>query len=341
MTQPLTKPSLEKLPCPQKQALKFSDPDVTIKGDPRAIVPFIKMKTFWVNTGTLCNIACQNCYIESGPKNDVLSYLTAFDLHPFLEELSAPPFTASAEPKPEIGFTGGEPFMNPDMLHMMEDCLKRGFNILILTNAMQPMQRPKIKQGLLALKENYNDRMSFRVSLDHYTQQLHDAERGAKSWDNALIGLDWLSENGFNLMLAGRTIFGEDQDKAKQGYSDLVAEQNWPVNVNDKASLMLFPEMKTKQDIPEISVNCWSLLNVQPSDQMCATSRMLIKRKGVEKANLVPCTLITKDPLFDMGYSLKQAMAQDQGMFKDGGVKLCHPFCAEFCVLGGGSCSVD
>ncbi|MCF6178764.1 MAG: hypothetical protein L3J63_05170 [Geopsychrobacter sp.] len=198
-----------------------------------------------------------------------------------------------------------------------------------------------IKEGLLALKERFKGKMSFRVSLDHYTEQRHDEERGARSWHFALLGLDWLSQNGFHLMLAGRTIFGEDKTEAEKGYHALVATQGWPIDVNNKASLMLFPEMKTHEDVPEISVKCWELLGVKPSDQMCATSRMLIKRKGQDKAVIAPCTLITKDRPFDMGHSLREAMSQDTGMFKKGGVKLCHPFCAEFCVLGGGKCSAS
>ena len=60
-------------------------------------------------------------------------------------------------PTREIGFTGGEPFMNPDILSMLGDALDRGHAVLVLTNAMQPMQRPRIKSGLLALHEAHGD----------------------------------------------------------------------------------------------------------------------------------------------------------------------------------------
>ena len=36
---------------------------------------------------------------------------------------------------------------------------------------------------------------------------------------------------------------------------------------------------------------------------------------------------------------LVEAARADGGMFASGAVKLCHPHCAKFCVLGGGSCS--
>ena len=55
---------------------KFQHPDWTAKGERRAVVPLDRLDSLWINTGTLCNITCQNCYIESSPKNDRLAYIT-------------------------------------------------------------------------------------------------------------------------------------------------------------------------------------------------------------------------------------------------------------------------
>ncbi len=153
---------------------KFNHPDVTARGEARASVAFRQLETLWINTGTLCNIECANCYIHSSPTEDRLSYITAAEAAHFLDETAALAL-ASGSGLPEIGFTGGEPFMNPDMLAMAEDGLARGHKVLILTNAMQPMLRPGIKQGLLALRERYDAALTLRVSLDHYTEALHSA----------------------------------------------------------------------------------------------------------------------------------------------------------------------
>ena len=82
---------------------KFQDPVVTVKGETRATVSYTKTKTLWFNTGTLCNIECINCYIESSPTNDRLVYLSVADVVPFLDELDE-----AGEQNIEIGFTGGE-----------------------------------------------------------------------------------------------------------------------------------------------------------------------------------------------------------------------------------------
>jgi MoaA/NifB/PqqE/SkfB family radical SAM enzyme len=183
---------------------KFSHPDVTAKGERRASVPLDQLATLWINTGTLCNITCQNCYIESSPKNDRLAYISRAETAAFLDETRKLKLGTR-----EIGFTGGEPFLNPDMLGMLDDSLSRGFQVLVLTNAMQPMLRPKVKAGLLKLRESYGDQLTLRVSLDHHTQVLHEAERGPKTWAKALSGIDWLAANGFKLAIAGRSCWGE------------------------------------------------------------------------------------------------------------------------------------
>ena len=117
---------------------KFVDPFVTATGAPRASVSLGALETLWFNTGTLCNLACDNCYIESSPRNDRLVYLTREDVRRFLEEARE-----RDHPLEGIGFTGGEPFMNPDIVRMIADSLGAGFRVLVLTNAMKPMQDRK------------------------------------------------------------------------------------------------------------------------------------------------------------------------------------------------------
>ncbi len=321
---------------PQLDAEKFSDPHVTAKGEIRAEVALECLETLWINTGTLCNIECINCYIESSPVNDRLVYFTLADAIELFDEIEQRGLGTR-----EIGFTGGEPFMNRDMLQMAETALKRGFEVLILTNAMQPMLRPCVKESLLALQARYGARLSLRVSLDHYTQTLHEIERGPRSWDKALEGLDWLTANGFRIAIAGRTCWNENEEDARKGYAELIAERGWTIDAADPLKLVLFPEMDETLDIPEITVDCWGILGVKPQAMMCAASRMAVKRKGARGPSILPCTLLVYDDAFDMGPNLSAAASADEGMFENGKVKLNHPHCARFCVLGGGSCTAS
>jgi uncharacterized Fe-S cluster-containing radical SAM superfamily protein len=300
---------------------KFQNPDRTAKGERRARVHFKQMQTLWFNTGSLCNIECANCYIESSPTADHFIYLTPDDIRPFLEALTGPI---------EIGFTGGEPYMNPHILKLSDMALSRGHRLLVLTNAMRPMMRPRVQQGLIDLNARYPGQMTLRVSLDHFTAAGHDAERGRGSFAIALKGLDWLSQQGFTLHIAGRAAFAETEDEARNGYRRLIAAHGWPIDADDPAALMLFPEMDATRDVPEITTDCWDILSVSPDSMMCATSRMVVRRKGEPAPRVLACTLLWDDPQFDMGGTVAEAMKP---------VALNHPHCATFCVLGGASCS--
>ncbi|MBI3452745.1 MAG: radical SAM protein [Rhodospirillales bacterium] len=311
------------LPRPQLDPRKFRDKDWTAKGERRASVALKGLKTLWINTGTLCNLTCRNCYIESSPTNDRLAYLSVAEVRDYLDEIAR-----HGLPTEEIGFTGGEPFMNRELPQMLDDCLTRGFRVLVLTNAMKPML--KMKDALLALHRRWSDRLTIRVSLDHYTKDLHELERGARSWAPTLGGLIWLARNGFSVHVAARTFSGQAEADIRKGFARLFAEHAIPVDAFDPVRLVLFPEMDAAVDVPEISEGCWNTLDVSPDAMMCASSRMVVKRKGAERPAVIACTLLPYDAQFELGATLAEAA---------GAVKLNHPHCAKFCVLGGGSCS--
>lgn len=315
---PSATPAVERPPRPAK----FRDPEVTATGARRARVAFDALRTLWFNTGTLCNLACETCYIESSPRNDRLAWLTLGDMRAWLDDAAALGRTPD-----EIGFTGGEPFMNPEFVPMLREGLARGHRVLVLTNAMRPMM--KVADALLGLCDLPVERLTLRVSLDHYTAALHEAERGPRSWAPAVEGLQWLARHGFAVRVAGRLKWGEPERAMRAGYRRLFARLGAPVDADDPAALVLFPEMDAGADAPEIGETCWDTLGARPEAMMCASARMIVKRKGAARAVLVPCTLLPYDPRFEMGDSL--ARVADT-------VTLNHPHCARFCVLGGGAC---
>ena len=304
---------------------KFQDPLVTAKGEERAVVALTRLHTVWFNTGSLCNITCKNCYMDSSPTNDDLGYLSLSHVVDYLDEIAVEGY-----PVEEIGFTGGEPFMNPDLPAMIEKSLTRGFRVLVLTNAMRPLHHRR--DALLAIRECHGDALSIRVSIDHFTREKHEAIRGNRTWDPMIEGLRWLAANGFNLNVAGRTCWDEMENETRAGYRAFFQSEDININADDPARLVLFPEMDLAVDVPEITVHCWDILGVKPETIMCATSRMIVIKKGANSPVVVPCTLLPFEKEFELGNDLSQSA---------GGVRLNHPHCAKFCVLGGASCSPD
>lgn len=301
---------------------KFTNTLTTADGKPRASVALHRLDTLWVNTGTLCNIACSNCYIESGPRNDRLAYITQAEVSGYLDEIERDGLETV-----EIGFTGGEPFMNPEFLEMLEEVLSRGYRALVLTNAMKPMQRFKLR--LLELNARYAHLLSLRISLDHYTPERHEEERGTGSFAPTVNGMKWLSDSGFRLSAAGRTMWNEQEGAARAGFAKLFAAEGIDIDAFDPAALVLFPEMDETVDVPEITTACWNILHKSPGDLMCSSSRMVVKRKGAGTPTVLACTLIPYDQRFELGPTLRDASKP---------IHLNHPHCARFCVLGGASC---
>ena len=170
-------------------------------------------------------------------------------------------------------------------------------------------------QGCSRLRDAHGSRLVLRVSLDHYGKARHEEERGAGTFDKTVDGIDWLARHGFTLALAGRTCWGEDEADERAGYAALIAERGWPIDAHDPAELVLFPEMDERAEVPEITTGCWSILHKSPHDVMCASSRMVVKRKGEPRPAVLPCTLLPYDPAFEMGATLAEAASADGGMF--------------------------
>jgi uncharacterized Fe-S cluster-containing radical SAM superfamily protein len=306
---------------------KFRDPVVTASGETRATVALGGLRTLWINTGTLCNITCRSCYIESSPRNDALAYISAAEVAAYLDEIAR-----DGLPTEEIGFTGGEPFLNRDLPAMLRDALARGFRVLVLTNAMKPM-RQHANALLALLRDAPPGRLTLRVSLDHHQAEIHDRERQEGSFVQALEGLGWLARAGFPVHVAARAGFaGQDEDEAgmRAGFARLFAAHAIPIDAADPVALMLFPEMDAAADVPEITTACWGILKRSPDSLMCASARMVVKRRGAARPTVLACTLLPYDPRFELGETLDCAA---------GPVALNHPHCARFCVLGGAACS--
>lgn len=303
-------PSLDILPAADKyftgvrleaRAVDASPPEVALA----------RLETLWVNTGTLCNLACTKCFMESTPTNDALSYFRLADLQAILADI--PPGLR------EIGFTGGEPFMNPDIMAMLEAALAAGCVVLVLSNAMRPMQRHQA--ALAALCAAYPGGVKIRVSLDHYEPAQHEALRGLGSFAPSLAGLGFLVAVGAVVSVASRTPWGETEAMMRAGFARLFARQGLKLDAAREADLILFPEMDGLAAFLPVTE---AALAAVPQDKplMCGNARMVVRRKGAAGVAIAPCTLLPEVSL--AGF--------------DALVRLDHPHCGQFCVYGGASC---
>jgi len=299
---------------------KFKDQKVTADGSNRAFIEARNIKTLWFNTGTLCNIECKNCYIESSPKNDSLAYLTFEEVKSFIDEAIDKNLGTN-----EIGFTGGEPFMNKDIMKMIAYSLRKDLKVLVLSNAMKPM----LNRSKELIKLNHSN-LTIRVSIDHYEKEKHEEIRGKNTYDVMLQGLKWLNENNFNYTLATRLLWNEKEEDLRRNFGTFLKNNNLRLDINSPKELVTFAEMDEKIDTPEITTSCWDILNKDPNDIMCSWSRMVVRKKNSKNPSVIACTLLPYADEFDLGDTLTNSLQK---------IYLNHKHCSKFCVLGGSSCS--
>ena len=300
--------------------MKFNNLTLTAEGKARAFIEAKNLKTLWFNTGTLCNLTCKNCYIESSPTNDRLSYLNFDEYLKFMIEAKEEGLNLL-----EIGFTGGEPFLNKDFTKMLNHSVQQDVEVLVLTNAMKPMLNKRSE--ILNLNK---DKLTFRISIDHVDEKKHEKIRGQNSYKPMIEGVKWLRDNNFKMSLATRLMWGESEEHTRKAFKAFVLKHGLKIDANSSKDLVTFAEMDVKQDTPEITTDCWKILNKKPNSVMCSSSRMVVKKKGKKQPSVIACTLLPYDDAFDLGPTLKESMQR---------IYLNHPHCSKFCVLGGSSCS--
>jgi len=132
------------------------------------------------------------------------------------------------------------------------------------------------------------------------------------------------------MSLATRLMWDESEAQTRTNFKAFILKHDLPIDADSTKDLVTFTEMDVKQDTPEITTECWTILNKNPESIMCSSSRMIVKKKGNAKPSVIACTLLPYDEAFDLGSTLEQSMQK---------IYLNHPHCSKFCVLGGSSCS--
>ena len=159
-------------------------------------VPLLALDTLWFQVaGTVCNIECTHCFISCSPRNHSHEMMSLADVQMRLDE-------ARALGVREYYFTGGEPFMNRDMLPILAATLRQG-PATVLTNGM--LLRPDVCRQLRELFDASEYSLDLRVSLDGFDRESHDAIRGAGVWDRVMIGLKNLADVGLNPVITVTT----------------------------------------------------------------------------------------------------------------------------------------
>ncbi len=172
------------------------------------------LDTLWFQVaGTVCNLACRHCFISCSPTNHTHEFMRLAEVERYLAE------GAKLGVK-EYYFTGGEPFLNPEMERILEATLKVG-PANVLTNGLLLDGDRCRRLKLLAEGSPYS--LDLRVSLDGLTAQENDPIRGAGSFDRVMAAVRKLAEVGINPVLTVTEVLCENASATgKERFLELV-----------------------------------------------------------------------------------------------------------------------
>jgi molybdenum cofactor biosynthesis enzyme MoaA len=277
---------------------KTNDPGwlVTPDGQPRGFIESQALTELWFHTGTNCNLCCPFCFEGSKPGDRRIQFMTLDDAQPFIDE-------AMELGVERFSFTGGEPFVNPHFLKIVEYALGRR-PCFVLTNGTEPVSNRMTK--LVKLRQKPNP-LSFRVSLDYPDPVRHDRSRGEGKFRTALRTLGRLHTEGFTVSVARLMEPEEDSEAVDRRYAPLFAEAGLPKNV----PIVKFPDFLPPgsiPDVPEVTESCMSSYTTaaQRARYMCSFSRMIVKKNG--RPAVYACTLVDDDHQFDLGDTLRESL---------------------------------
>ena len=151
-------------------------------------VPLASLDQLWFQVaGTVCNLRCTHCFISCSPDNHSFWFMTREQVRAALEE-------SAGMGVGEYYFTGGEPFMNREIVEILDDALEYG-PATVLTNAT--LLPPRRVAELRTCAEGRRHRLELRVSVDGPTPAVNDAIRGEGTFERAMDGVRRLVAAGF------------------------------------------------------------------------------------------------------------------------------------------------
>lgn len=167
------------------------------------------LDTLWFQVaGTVCNLACTHCFISCSPTNHTHEFMSLAEVARHLED-------GAALGVKEYYFTGGEPFLNPDMEAILKTTLRYGpANVLTNGLLLDPARSARLK----AMADASDYSLDLRVSLDGFDAASNDPIRGPGTFDRILEGIANLVAAGLNPVITVTEVHresGTDEGKAR------------------------------------------------------------------------------------------------------------------------------
>jgi sulfatase maturation enzyme AslB (radical SAM superfamily) len=245
--------------------------------------------------GTLCNLTCRHCFISCSPHNHAFGFLNLETVRRALEE------SVRLGVK-EYYFTGGEPFLNPDMTAILELTLTYG-PATVLTNGT--VFKDEWLERLARAEAASPYSLEFRLSIDGFTAEANDPIRGEGTFERILRGLGQLLANGFLPIITVTQTRDEDDPAALvEGFVRLLRANGY-----DRPRLKILPALRIGAEAQrhrgyhaDERVTPEMMEGFDAGQLLCSHSRIVTDR------GVYVCPILIEAPDARLGSTLPQAL---------------------------------
>ncbi len=281
------------------------------------VVPLAHLDDLWFQVGgTLCNLTCRHCFISCSPHNRSFGFLSLAQVERFLKE-------SVALGVKEYYFTGGEPFLNPDMTAILERTLDYG-PATVLTNGT--VLKDEWLRRLAQADERSRYSLEFRVSIDGFCAETNDPIRGEGTFERAMRGVRQLLRLGFlPIITAALTADDQDPEETFAGFVQVLKDQGY-----DRPRIKILPTLRLGAEVErqrgyrtEECVTAEMLVDFDRDQLICSHSRIVTDR------GVYVCPILIEAADAQLGQALEESL---------GGYALRHRACYT-CWQYGNICS--
>ena len=201
----------------------------------------------------------------------------------------------------EYYFTGGEPFLNSDLVDMLIATLEFG-PATVLTNGT--VMRDEWLKRLKAAESQSTFSLEFRVSIDGPTAQLNDAVRGGGAFERAMQGVRLLVAHGFLPIITMTRIWDETEETDMlDSFRNLLAEIGY-----QRPRLKVLPRLQLGAEVnrtsgygPHDRVTAAMLEDYDVQHLVCSHSRV------ATDSGIYVCPILLDSPDARLGQTLEEA----------------------------------
>ena len=267
----------------------------TGSADEAPLVRLDHLDTLWFQvTGTICNLRCVHCFISCAPDNHSFEFLSLAEVEDWLR-------CSEKWGVREYYFTGGEPFMHPDLPAMLERTLERGPASVLTNGTLFPARALKpIARSARAARYS----LEMRVSLDGPSPEANDPIRGDGTFDRAMDGVRKLLEAGFLPIITATQVWEPERDEeVRQAFvARLRALEYENPRLKILPSLRIGREAERVRPYAEEERVTEAMMEGYDERQMlCASSRVVTSR------GIYACPILIETPAARMGSTLEEA----------------------------------